>query len=70
MWGPAAEDLKEIKSCAVGEALGWGMMNMDILKYANKENRAKLVPCLKNPATWTPGKKMISDFATDKKGGR
>lgn len=60
------EDLKAIKSCAVAEALGWGMMNMDMLKYADKKNCEKLVPCLMNPKTWAPGKTIIAEYAKHK----
>ncbi|KAE8137323.1 hypothetical protein BDV38DRAFT_283162 [Aspergillus pseudotamarii] len=62
-----ADDLKEVKSCVVGEALGWGMMNMDMLKYVDKRNCEKLVPCLKNPNTWTPAKQLIKEYARYKK---
>ncbi|KNG90470.1 hypothetical protein ANOM_001213 [Aspergillus nomiae NRRL 13137] len=62
------EDLQEIKGCAVSEALGWGMMNMDMLKYTDRKNCEKLVPCLKNPKTWSYEKRLIKEYAKYKSG--
>lgn len=59
-------DLKEVKACAIAEAIGWGMGNMDMLKYVDKKNCAKLVPCLKNPRTWAVAKKLVKEFAEHK----
>ncbi|OGM42479.1 hypothetical protein ABOM_008313 [Aspergillus bombycis] len=57
------EDLKAIKSCAVSEAMGWGIMNMDMLKYTDDKNCEKLVQCLKEPETWVFGKELIAQYA-------
>lgn len=62
------EDIKEVKGCATGKALGWAMMNMDMLNYLDKRHCRKLVECLTKKKTWAVGKRLVEKYAKYKEG--